>query len=135
MSDISVVTVTGASGFIGSHIVKACLERGFTVHACVRDKDAPKNAFLTELAGEVGGGGRVVLFSADLTTPGAYDEAVMGADAVIHAAAQVGRCWLASWLRQQHRGQWAVAACPLLLLIVRWPRVAYMVWHDRWTPA
>ena len=35
MADISVVAVTGASGFIGAHIVKACLERGFNVNACV----------------------------------------------------------------------------------------------------
>jgi nucleoside-diphosphate-sugar epimerase len=35
MSDVSVVVVTGASGFIGAHIVKACLERGYNVNACV----------------------------------------------------------------------------------------------------
>ena len=35
MSDVSVVVVTGASGFIGAHIVKACLERGYDVNACV----------------------------------------------------------------------------------------------------
>ena len=33
------IAVTGASGYIGSWIVKDCLEQGYTVHACVRDKN------------------------------------------------------------------------------------------------
>eukprot|EP00747_Dinoflagellata_sp_TGD_P062625 gnl/TRDRNA2_/TRDRNA2_153098_c0_seq3.p1 gnl/TRDRNA2_/TRDRNA2_153098_c0~~gnl/TRDRNA2_/TRDRNA2_153098_c0_seq3.p1 ORF type:complete len:328 (+),score=38.25 gnl/TRDRNA2_/TRDRNA2_153098_c0_seq3:74-1057(+) len=88
MSEIKVVAVTGASGFIGSHIVKACLERGFTVNACVRNKDDPKNKFLTELPKSVGKGA-IHLFSAELTNMGSYDAPVRNADAVIHAAAQV----------------------------------------------
>ena len=32
---IKVVAVTGASGFIGAHIVKCCLERGYDVNGCV----------------------------------------------------------------------------------------------------
>jgi nucleoside-diphosphate-sugar epimerase len=35
------------------------------------------------------GGGKVELYSADLVTPGAYDDACADAQAVIHAAAQV----------------------------------------------
>ena len=35
MTDVSIVVVTGASGFIGAHIVKACLQRGYNVNACV----------------------------------------------------------------------------------------------------
>jgi len=88
MSGINVVVVTGASGFIGAHIVRECLERGYTVHACVRNKDDPKNQFLVDLAKRIGKG-EIRLFSADLVTKGGYDEAVSGADAVIHAAAQV----------------------------------------------
>lgn len=88
MTDISVVVVTGASGFIGSHIVRECLERGFTVNACVRNKDDPKNQFLIDMAKDTGKG-KIQLFSADVVTKGAYDEAVSNADGVIHAAAQV----------------------------------------------
>lgn len=88
MASISTVVVTGASGFIGAHIVRECLERGYTVHACVRKKDDPKNKFLLDLAKDIGKG-KIELFSADLITMGAYDEAVKTADAVIHAAAQV----------------------------------------------
>mmetsp|Transcript_89235 Transcript_89235/g.253039 ORF Transcript_89235/g.253039 Transcript_89235/m.253039 type:complete len:335 (+) Transcript_89235:91-1095(+) len=88
MPEISVVTVTGASGFIGAHIVRECLERGYTVNACVRNKSDPKNQFLLDLAKDIGKGA-INLFSADLVTMGAYDDAVSNADAVIHAAAQV----------------------------------------------
>jgi nucleoside-diphosphate-sugar epimerase len=35
MADVSTIVVTGASGFIGAHIVKACLEKGYNVNACV----------------------------------------------------------------------------------------------------
>lgn len=88
MSDVSVVAVTGASGFIGAHIVRECLERGFTVNACVRNKDDAKNQFLIDMAKKIGKG-NVNLFSADLVTMGSYDEAVANADGVIHTAAQV----------------------------------------------
>ena len=76
-----VVAVTGASGFIGAHVVLALLRRGYIVHACVRNKDDAKNKFLLEL------GGPVRLFSALLLDEGAYDAAFAGAVGVIHVAA------------------------------------------------
>eukprot|EP00930_Biecheleria_cincta_P085911 TRINITY_DN75279_c0_g1_i1.p1 TRINITY_DN75279_c0_g1~~TRINITY_DN75279_c0_g1_i1.p1 ORF type:complete len:330 (-),score=49.72 TRINITY_DN75279_c0_g1_i1:110-1099(-) len=88
MSEIKLVAVTGASGFIGSHIVKACLQRGFIVNACVRDKNDPKIQFLLDMA-KVVNKKDIHLFSADLVTMGSYDDALSNADAVIHAAAQV----------------------------------------------
>ena len=36
----SVVCITGASGYIASHIVAQCLEKGMTVRATVRDPTA-----------------------------------------------------------------------------------------------
>jgi len=88
MRDIKVVAVTGASGFIGAHIVKACLQKGLCVNACVRNKDDPKNKFLVNMAKDVEQG-RLHLFSADLGAEGSFDVAFANADAVIHAAAQV----------------------------------------------
>lgn len=54
-----VVTVTGASGYIGTELTKQLLEKGYTVRATVRDKSAaakvvpPSPVCLTALRGSV----------------------------------------------------------------------------------
>lgn len=51
----SLVAVTGASGFIGSHCVRALLSHGFRVRAVVRDAaNDEKTAFLRAIAQEMG---------------------------------------------------------------------------------
>ena len=81
--------MTGASGYIGSWIVKDCLEQGYTVHACVRDKNkAEKIDHLLKLGQEEAR--KLVLFEADLFKRGSYDDAFDGCCAVIHAGATVG---------------------------------------------
>ena len=83
------IAVTGASGYIGSWIVQDCLEQGYTVHACVRDKNkAEKIDHLQKLGQEEAG--KLVLFEADLFKRGSYDDAFDGCCAVIHAGATVG---------------------------------------------
>ena len=83
------IAVTGASGYIGSWIVKDCLQQGYTVHACVRDKSrAEKIDHLQKLGHEEAG--TLVLFEADLFKRGSYDDAFDGCSAVIHAGATVG---------------------------------------------
>ena len=45
-----VVTVTGASGYIGTELTKQLLEKGYTVRATVRDKSAAAKVSPTLLA-------------------------------------------------------------------------------------
>ena len=78
-----ILCVAGASGLVGSNIVKAALDRGYTVHGTMRDKDAPGKApFLNALTGA---SGRLSLFSADMATEDTIDEAMAGADCVFIA--------------------------------------------------
>ena len=77
------ICVVGASGFAGSHIVRAGLERGYTVHGTMRDKDAPGKApYLKALEGA---SGRLSLFSADMAEGESLDEPLDGADCVFIA--------------------------------------------------
>ena len=76
------VVVTGASGFIAAHLVKELLERGYRVRGTVRG-GAEKYPFLTGLPGAPA---RLELVNADLTTEGAFDEVVRGAEIVMHTA-------------------------------------------------
>lgn len=87
------VCVTGATGFVGVHIVEELLRCGYTVHATVRNPDAAKVAHLRSLVATTttanGGTPRLRLFAADLTKPGSFDEAIAGCNVVVHSAAVV----------------------------------------------
>ena len=75
--------VTGASGFLASHVVEQLLAAGTTVHATVRD---PGKAASVGHLQAMPGAERLKLFAADLLDEGAYDEAVAGCASVIHTA-------------------------------------------------
>jgi nucleoside-diphosphate-sugar epimerase len=90
------VLVTGASGFIGSHLCAALSARGDRVRALYRRSVPPPE--LAALAGARAGHrgnesrarallGEVELFNADLGDAARTREALRGVDAVIHAAA------------------------------------------------
>lgn len=76
------VCVTGASGFIASHIVKQLLEQGYRVRGTVR-KSSQNYPFLLALPGAAE---HLELVEADLLAPGSYDKAVEGCDYVMHTA-------------------------------------------------
>jgi len=85
------VAVTGASGFIGSQVVRCLIDDGYTVHGCVRDASrTDKTAHLLAMAGSAPESLRI--FSADLleAKSGAYDAAFEGCAAVFHVAADLG---------------------------------------------
>lgn len=77
------VVVTGATGFIGAHVVDELLRRGLRVRAVARSKakaeqmlrDRPQHRERLEFA-----------FIEDLTDPDGFDDAVKGADAIVHCA-------------------------------------------------
>ncbi|KAL2327957.1 hypothetical protein Fmac_021384 [Flemingia macrophylla] len=76
--------VTGSTGYIGSWLVEALLERGCTVHATVRDP--AKSLHLLSLWK---GGDQLRFFQADLNEEGSFDEAVKGCVGVFHVAASM----------------------------------------------
>jgi dihydroflavonol-4-reductase len=79
------VMITGGTGYVAGWIVKKLLEAGLTVHAPVRNPDAPeKIKHLTELAESLPG--EIKFFKADLLDQGSYKEAMAGCQIVFHTA-------------------------------------------------
>ncbi|MFF3917480.1 NAD-dependent epimerase/dehydratase family protein [Streptomyces sp. NPDC001852] len=81
----TVVAVTGGSGFVGSHLVRRLLERGYLVHATVRNRaDAAKVRPLWEI--QEAFPGQLELFEADLVNSGTFGAAFRGCSVVFHVA-------------------------------------------------
>ncbi|TVU36681.1 hypothetical protein EJB05_18625 [Eragrostis curvula] len=76
--------VTGGSGFIGSWLVRRLLDRGYTVHATV--KNLQDEGETKHLLGMDGADTRLRLFQMDLLDPASIQAAVEGARGVFHVA-------------------------------------------------
>ncbi|HEY0189732.1 MAG TPA: TIGR01777 family oxidoreductase, partial [Kofleriaceae bacterium] len=71
------IVLTGATGFLGVPLVDALRARGDQLTALVRDPGKAKAVL-----------GDVHLVAADLQTPGAWTQALAGADAIVHLAGE-----------------------------------------------
>jgi nucleoside-diphosphate-sugar epimerase len=80
------ICITGATGYVGSHIVEAFLAAGIPVRAAVRSPDdTEKTAHLHAMAERHGA--ELTLHAADLGTPGSFDAALEGCEGLVHVAA------------------------------------------------
>lgn len=70
------ICVTGASGFVGRHIVKELLSRGYAVRGLVRDADKG--------AAVIGRHDALTLITGDILDEQALDQMTQGCDACIH---------------------------------------------------
>ncbi|KLO11371.1 NAD-binding protein [Schizopora paradoxa] len=82
----SKVLVTGANGFIAVWILKHLLEAGYAVRGSIRSQE--KATHLHSLFADYGTKFETIVVP-DITEVDAFDEAIQGADAVIHAASPV----------------------------------------------
>ena len=79
------VLVTGANGYVASWLVKKLLDKGFKVHAAVRNPDDKAKIAHLEEASNVSEGS-IKFFSSDLLIPGSYKKAMEGCSIVYHTA-------------------------------------------------
>ena len=83
----SLVAVTGADGFIGSHLVERLVERGHRVRALALYNSIGSYGWLDSLPADVMDNVEVVL--GDIRDPGLVDSFVQGASTVYHLAALI----------------------------------------------
>ncbi len=72
--------ITGATGFVGSHLAEACVARGMSVRTLARP--GSDTALLESLG--------VTIQRGDLSDAGAVRQAVEGVEMILHCAAKVG---------------------------------------------
>ncbi|OMO64317.1 NAD-dependent epimerase/dehydratase [Corchorus capsularis] len=78
------VCVTGAAGFVASSLVKKLLEKGYTVHATLRNLNDSSKVELLKSLPEADT--RLVLFQADMYHPEEFEQAIQGCTFVFHVA-------------------------------------------------
>lgn len=81
------ILITGAGGFIGSHLVEALLVRGHTVRAFVRYNSTNSWGWLDTLSDELKS--NLDVFAGDIRDPNGVRQAVSGCDVVLHLASLI----------------------------------------------
>mgnify|MGYP005665480589 FL=1 len=79
------VLVTGANGYVASWLVKKLLDKGFNVHAAIRNPDDKEKIAHLEEASNASKGS-IKFFATNLLLPGSYKKAMEGCSLVYHTA-------------------------------------------------
>ena len=81
------ILITGADGFIGSHLTEILVNEGFKVRAFVYYNSFNSNGWLDSLPFEIKN--KIEFFSGDIRDPNGVREAMKGIDIVFHLAALI----------------------------------------------
>ena len=81
------ILVTGADGFIGSHLTEHLVNEGYKVRAFVYYNSFNSNGWLDSLTAE--SKGKIEIFSGDIRDPNGVRDAMKGIDIVFHLAALI----------------------------------------------
>lgn len=81
------ILITGADGFIGSHLTELLIKNGYKVRAFVYYNSFNSNGWLDTLSIETKG--KIEIFSGDIRDPNGVREAMKGIDIVFHLAALI----------------------------------------------
>jgi NAD dependent epimerase/dehydratase len=81
------ILVTGADGFIGSHLTESLVRAGYSVRAFVLYNSLNSWGWIDNLPEEIKKS--IEIFAGDIRDPHGVNEAVQGSDAVLHLAALI----------------------------------------------
>lgn len=117
------VLVTGAAGFIGSHLTETLVKAGASVRAFIRYSSRGELGFIATFAPEVRE--KIEVVFGDLTDPQAVANAIRGMDVVFHLGALIAIPY--SYVNPVHVVQTNVLGTTYMLEAVRQHKVEYAV--------